>query len=212
MNSLKYVQAGYSDREIFYLALRNSQHFAKTGRTLTRYQYNVPHQWQGRFRKLQVIGDQEGKGTTQWLAANSDLLPRLMVMKNVSVRFIHTIRNPYDNISTWAARTHRSLEYTIKRYFSLCQTNAWVRESVNQADILDIRHETFLNSPETGLRELCHFLDLDVSDDYLSDCISIIYKSPHKSRHAAPWTPELIEMVKNNINQFNFLEGYAYDT
>lgn len=210
LNSLKYVQAGFTEKELFYLLLRNSQRFAKTGRKLTGYRYAVPHQWQGRFQNLQVIGDQEGKGTTRWLEANSALLPRLFGMKNLHIKFIHVIRNPYDNISTWAGRTHRSLAYTIHRYFSLCQTNARLKESIDKGNVIDIRYETFLDGPETGLRHLCHFLDLKIADDYLSDCAGIVYKSPHQSRRDAPWTSELIDAVKHQMDTFDFLEGYAY--
>lgn len=212
LNAIKYVHAGYTQKELFHLSLRNSQRFAKTGRTLTGYQYQVPHQWQGDFQELQVIGDQEGKGTTQWLAQHPDLLPRLMTWQAVRVKFIHVIRNPYDNISTWAARLHRSLNYTIEQYFDLCKTNVWIRATVSRGNLLDIRHEVFLKNPNTGLKQLGNFLGIAVSDDYLSDCASIIFKSPHQSRRSAPWTPQLIQVVQDQINQFDFLEGYTFDS
>jgi hypothetical protein len=210
LNSLKYVRAGFTKTELFYLLLRNSQRFAKTGRKLTGYRYAVPHQWQGQFQTLQVIGDQEGKGTTWWLEANSALLPRLFDMTNIRIKFIHVIRNPYDNISTWAGRTHRSLAHTIRRYFSLCRTIAQLKDSVNESDVIDLRYERFLDCPETGLSELCHFLGLKPAADYLSDCAGIVYQSPHQSRCAAPWTPELIDTVKHHMGPYHFLEGYTY--
>jgi hypothetical protein len=210
LNSLKYVRAGFTKTELFYLLLRNSQRFAKSGRKLTGYRYAVPRQWQGQFQTLQVIGDQEGKGTTRWLEANSALLPRLFDMTNIHIKFIHVIRNPYDNISTWAGRTHRSLAHTIQRYFCLCRTVAQLKDRVNKEDIIDIRYETFVSGPETGLCELCHSLGLKTTADYLSDCAGIVYKSPHQSRHDASWTLELIDTVKHHMDKFNFLEGYAY--
>jgi hypothetical protein len=211
MNSLRYLQAGYSEQALFYMLLRNSQRFAKSGRKLTRYQYDVPHQWQGHFRQLQVIGDQEGKGATQWLTDNPDILVRLMNMTRVRTKFIHVIRNPFDNISTWAVRMHRSLAYTVDRYFALCTTNAWVKEIVPSEDILDVHHEQFVDEPEAGLKALGDFLGLATSDEYLTDCRSIIYQSPHQSRHAAPWTPALIEAVTQRMAEFPFLRGYSYE-
>jgi hypothetical protein len=211
LNSLKYIRAGFTKTELFYLLLRNSQRLAKTGRKLTGYRYTVPHQWQGQFQTLHVIGDQEGKGTTQWLEADAALLPRLLDMKTIHIKFIHVIRNPYDNISTWANRTHRSLAYTIRRYFSLCRTIAQLKASINEGDVIDVRYETFLDSPETGLSELCHCLGLKATCDYLADCAGIVYQSPHQSRHDAPWTPELIDTVKHQLDGFHFLEGYTYD-
>ena len=210
LNSLKYVRAGFTKKELFYLLLRSSQRLAKTGRKLTGYQYAVPGQWQGQFQTLHVIGDQEGRGTTQWLAADPALLPRLLAMKNIHIKFIHVIRNPYDNISTWANRTHRSLAYTIRRYFALCRTIVQLKDNINENDVIDIHYEMFLDRPETGLSQLCCFLDLEPTADYLSDCIGIVYRSPHQSRHDAPWTPELIDTVKHQMTLFNFLEGYSY--
>jgi hypothetical protein len=210
LNSLKYVRAGFTKTELFYLLLRNSQRFAKTGRKLTGYRYTVPHQWQGRFQTLHVIGDQEGKGTTQWLAADSALLSRLLAMANIHIKFVHVIRNPYDNISTWANRTHRSLAYTIRRYFSLCRIIAQLKDNVDENDVIDVRYETFLDSPETGLSQLCHVLGLKPTCDYLSDCAGIVYQSPRQTRRDAPWTPELIDTVKHRMAAFHFLEGYTY--
>ena len=57
LDALRYNQAGFSRRQIFYLLLRNSRISAAGGRERTGYHYRVPGQWQGRFEKLRVIGD-----------------------------------------------------------------------------------------------------------------------------------------------------------
>ena len=76
---------------------------------------------------------------------------------------------------------------------------------------MELRHETFINSPKTYLIELCHFLGVDAPDDYLNNCASIVFKSPHKSRYEVQWRSELIEIVSKRINEFPFLHGYSYE-
>ncbi len=71
----------------------------------------------------------------------------------------------------------------------------------------------FIGYPRSShsLKELCHFLGMDASDDYLKDCASIVFKSPHKSRYDTQWGRELIDIVKNRMKKFHFLEGYSYE-
>lgn len=208
VNILKYVQAGYQPTELFYLLLRNSARFAASGRHLTRYAYPVPGQWQGKFQTLQVIGDQDGKGALQRLAADATLLPRLTQMTKPQVKFIHVIRNPYDNITTWSLRLNRSLAHTSQRYFALCATVNQIKVSVAPSTLLEIHYEQFLADPEIGLRELCRFLDLTPSADYLQACLRIISRSAHQSRHERPWLPELVESVQGQMRQYDFLSPY----
>jgi len=59
---------------------------------------------------------------------------------------------------------------------------------------------------------LCDFVGVSPVPDYLSACAGILYKTPAASRRKVPWTPELIERVQNNIDQFDFLSGYSYDS
>lgn len=210
VNALKYVQAGYQPSELFYLILRNSERFAQSGRHLTRYAYPVPRQWQGKFQALQVIGDQDGKGALQRLAADPTLLPRLLQMTNPKVKFIHVIRNPYDNITTWSLRLNRSLAHTSQRYFALCETVSQVKACVDPSCFIDIRYEHFLADPRTGLTALCHFLGLTPADEYVEDCVRIVSQSPHQSRHDRPWSPELMDWVQAQMMRYNFLRNYAY--
>src|SRR4051812_7341147 len=49
LDVLKFVRAGFSCEQIFYLLLENSENYAKAGRKYSGYSYAVPNQWQGRF-------------------------------------------------------------------------------------------------------------------------------------------------------------------
>src|SRR5829696_1667506 len=65
LNALRYVQAGFSRLQLFSLLLVSDRKFEAHGRTWGRYEYRVPGQWQGRWRRLRVIGDKKGGASTR---------------------------------------------------------------------------------------------------------------------------------------------------
>jgi Sulfotransferase family len=214
---LRYISAGFSRDQIYHILLARSQRQANKGRTKAgrngkRYSYFVPSQWQGRFNTLQVIGDSKAGISTQRLAQNPEMLQYLQhMMKGIETKFIFAIRNPYDNISTMSIRGGRSLDHVIERYFANCATIVDIRKRIDSADMFVVKHEEFLDRPEAWLNDICRFLGVEASDDYLQACAGILYKSPAKSRHSVEWSPEQIDAVRRKIDKFDFLEGYAYD-
>jgi hypothetical protein len=213
LGMLDFIQIGCNKSQIYYLLLENSHAFATEGRAWTGYSYQVPNQWQGRFKRLQIIGDKKGASTTKNLRDKPELLQLLRKRINTPIKFIHVIRNPYDNIATMTKRPGAdfALDEKIQGYFSLCGTVANLKTQVPDADILDLRHEDFIADPKSCLSRLCHFLGLEVSNDYLDDCASIIFKTPHQSRHKLQWSAAAIDLVKRKIDNFAFLEGYSFE-
>ncbi|MEH2386215.1 MAG: sulfotransferase [Nostoc sp.] len=214
IGDLKYVYAGFSRWQIYYLLMKKAQLSGEKGRKLGGYIYDIPNQWQGRVKNLQVIGDKHGEGTTLRIQANSRYISRLRNIINVNIKFIHIVRNPYDNITTMAKKNpefNRDLNKSINYYFSLCDTIAQFKTTINSDDIFECKHELFINDPKNQLKNLCDFLGVEASDDYLNDCAKVVYKSPHKARYDVDWNSELIDLVKNRIEQFSFLHGYSYE-
>lgn len=214
LGALKHIHAGFSKRQIFYLLLEKSRKFAGTGRKGVNYSYVVPNQWHGRYRKLQIIGDKQGETATLRLQARPWLLQRTRDVIGERIKFIHVIRNPYDNIRTISLKTKRfkqGLKKSIEYYFSLCNTVLEIKKQIEAHDLFELKHEAFIDSPKTYLKELCNFLGVDASHDYLNDCVNIVYKDPHKNRYDVQWSQELINIVKNEIEKFPFLHGYSYE-
>jgi hypothetical protein len=211
LDALKFIQAGFSERQVFYLSLRNSQRSAAAGRIRTGYIYRVPSQWQGRFTNLQMIGDKIGGYTALRLHHHPTLLDLVRVKFSVKIKFVHVMRNPYDVISTMSLRDNRPLDRSIDEFFSLCDAVAHVKQRVAAVDIHDLRHEDFVSRPRTALKGLCDFFNLSHHDAYLAASEQIVYKSPHRSRYDVQWNPTLINDVQARLEQFPFLAGYAYD-
>lgn len=135
LDLLRYVYAGYGKRQIYYLLLENSRLFSKTGRNSKGFSYKVLNQWQGRYEKLHVIGDNNGVAFLHRFKNRPWLFQKLQKVIAGQIKFIHLIRNPFDNISTIFMEKKRyrcSLELmeSIEYYFSLCTT------------VLDIKKKT----------------------------------------------------------------------
>jgi len=210
LDSLKYLESGLTPHQVFYLIWQNSQRFAAAGRKLTAYRYAIPNQWHGRFDTLRVIGDQEAKWTTLRLAQQPRLLERLRSVPSMRTRFIHVVRNPYDNITTWSRRTQSDLDSMIDRYFALCGNVATISEQLGIEEQMVVRHEEFVADVDCSLRRLCGFLGLEPSAEYLRDCRSVVYKAPNRTRRAITWPARLIDKVAEGIDQFPVLKGYCY--
>lgn len=216
LDALKFVQAGFGKLQLYQLLLDNSRRFARGGREWTGYDYEVPHQWQGRFDELRIIGDKKGGRSTLRLAENPNLPYRLHKTVATTVRFIHTIRNPYDNIATMHKRaleqdSAHTLDATVEDYLSRCEMNASLKERLGDGAVLDVRHESFIKDPKSSLRELCGFLELGYDKNYLEDCASIVFGSPRRSRHDVEWDDVSLVAVRDGIGRFGFLRGYSYE-
>jgi hypothetical protein len=216
-DALQYVSAGFSRDQIFHLLLKGSRReFIKgrvTARRLQPYSFLVPGQWQGRFKKLRVIGDSTSGTSTRRLARDPDLSLRLRkIMGETRVKYIHVIRNPYDPISLIMVRGKRSFENAVEHYFTNCATLAEMRKSLSSSDLCAVRYEDFIRYPETCLSEILSFLGLEAGADYLKACTGILYKTPDQSRHMVEWDARWIEAVKTGIEQYDFLCGYSYES
>jgi hypothetical protein len=207
---LRFLKANFSKWQIFHLLLANSRD-AAPDRSATGYSYVVPNQWQGKFEKLQVIGDKSGLVSEAMLRKEPFLLDQLASTVELPLKVIHAIRNPYDNISTIAKRTGKDLGAAARIYFRCCPTMAELDARLSGDELFHIRNEDLIEKPVETLRALCGFLRVDAPPDYLEASARIVYSKPHKSRNEAPWTPDLIRAVADEMERYAFLEGYSFE-
>jgi len=214
LDALKFVHARFSENQIYDLLLARAREFTEQGRKWNGYSYYVPGQWQGKFTTLHVIGDKKGGGSAQRLRANPELLDRLRRTIKLPLRFVHIIRNPYDNISTISLNQQQhklNLRESVDFHFALCDTIMHLKSRLAGGELFEIKHEEFVCAPREHLARLCNFLGEDAPDDYLQACAGIVFDSPRKTRHAAAWTPDLIREVAARMTRYTHLAGYAYD-
>lgn len=217
VDALNLVSHGFNRRQLFHILLRASRRERLkgrvTGRRIGAYSWLVPGQWQGRSEQLRVVGDSTSGTTTRRFGRDPALLQRLeRSMGPVNVRLILVIRNPFDPISIIMVRGKRSFENAIEHYFSNCEIVARLRQELDDTQLTAVRYEQFIHAPADHLTSLCRFLGTEAGADYLAACTRILRPLPDTSRHLVPWTDHWIQIVEDRIQQFDFLQGYTFDS
>jgi hypothetical protein len=105
----------------------------------------------------------------------------------------------------------KALDKHIDRFFQLCSGVERLKNQNQDLHIYDLRLESFIEDPKSGLADLCSFLGIKAEASYLEDCASIVFPSPKKSRFDIEWSREAIGRVRERMEAFNSLSGYAYD-
>ena len=212
LDALRLVHVGFGRDQLFSSILRNSRSYGEHREHV--YDYTVPNQWQGRFRRIRVLGDKKGGRSSRRLADVPSLLTRLQSTVGVPLAFIHVTRNPFDNIATMLRRAApgTSLAQMVDAYTAMCATIAGVNQEASSESLLHIAHERLLADPPAVIVELCAFLGLDADAGYVRDCASILYSSPNRSRTTVDWPEEQRTRVEQAIDRFEFLRGYSFSS
>ena len=229
MDALRMVELG-ADRRALFKALTMRSAFVATvlGNKWSGYDYAVPGGHQGRWERLRVIGDKQGRRTLARIYEKPELLDRLRDTVQCELRLLHVIRNPFDSIATMHNR-HRSVTNATSRsgttgvvlpdrlhgkidaYFEQCRRMEEVRTTL-ELEILDIHQEGYLEEPIGGLATIIDFLGLSASDDYLQRCASVTLSEPRRSRFSIEWPPGSIASVRSRMREFETLRRYDFDT
>lgn len=212
LHALQYLLSGFSIDEIYRLILKRDRDFLHNDAKWEGFSYKVPDAGQGTHDAIQVIGDKKGGGSTILLEKYPDLLKNLRRQLTVPVRFIHQVRNPFDNIATIARRGGGNLNRAAIHFFKLCETNQrLLTGEISDADVLFMRHEDLIRDPRTEIAKWCEFLDLEATEPYKDACAAVIFDSPNKSRHKADWDEATKSFIQDHIEKYPFLDGYTFD-
>jgi hypothetical protein len=214
MDALHYLKAGFSRRDLLALSVsvarEQSSGRQKRGRDGGTYSYEVPGWWQGRWDELGVVGDSLAGRTVQALDAEPGLVERMDgLMQPAAVKYLHVVRDPFDNISTMMIRGGRSFEGAAERYFATCSALDRVREHVGTERTLTLAHEDIIERPEQQLEAACDLLGLSIPDGYLAACAAILYRSPARSSERIDWDAAMVERVRDGIHRHGYLARYA---
>jgi hypothetical protein len=210
-NILLYLKTGFGKNQIFSLILKNSRDFTKAGRQWEEYNYKIPGQWQGNFDRLTLIGDKKGGVSSIMILKNPDLIDKLQKKIKKKLFFVHVIRNPFDNITTMSRKHKVELKSSIKSYFRRAEAVKLIKEKHAEVPMLDVKHEDLISNPKVELENMCKFLEINYSEDYLNACASIVMKKPSQTRFKIEWTEEDKELVNQQLADYEFLDAYSFD-
>jgi hypothetical protein len=211
LDVLKYVQGGYRRDQLLTLVLEHTRINAERGRKSWGYSYAVPGQWQGRYDRLEVVGDKRGRKTTSRLRSQPELLDMTARALDMPIKLVQVVRNPYDNIATMFNRDQAPMEHQIELYFQLAATVDGVASRVPPDRFERIHLEDLIADAEPVLARLCAFLDVPAEPDYLAACAGIVFASPRRTRDSIPWTPESLAEIERGIGDYPWLASYSFD-
>lgn len=210
LNAPSLIHNGCARNQLYSRIIARAYWFNLRGNT-SNYFYSVPNQWQGRFKSLKVIGDKRGGALTRHLAANPDFLQQVRLLVGIPVRFIHVLRNPFDNISAISIWDKMTLEESIEYYFFHCKTTAQLETFCQKEELITVYHENMIHDPDSVLSRLCQFLGVQANSNYIGDCSRIVYPSPTFTRRKISWPATFIKNVEKRLRAYPFLENYTFD-
>jgi len=200
------------------------------------YTLYVDGLYQGRYvDHIDVIGDKKGESTVALLGTNpGKWLNVFKILKSLagSLKVIHVIRNPYDNIATLICYasgsdhknfgsfkksnkifnvSSKTIVGQIERYFRYFQAIVDAKKKYDLI-VVEIHNKNLVSDPRGTLLKICNDLGVTCSDNYLEICGNKIYKTESRTRHMIKWTNEQLKMIQQNIEKYDSLKGYSYDS
>lgn len=166
---------------------------------------------------ITVIGDKTGHRTVEHLITNHGDLDVFKKTVDLPIKWIHVIRNPFDNIATWTKKNLESRKYKsdIHREFNIAfnkfkALNDEIVKLKKTEDMLTVTHERVIRFIDKTLDELCNFLELEKHDEWRSSVIKVLWKEPRVTRNNIKWTPPMRAKVISLMKQYPWFDGYDF--
>lgn len=175
---------------------------------------------------MQVVGDKKAARASkiargpEGIKALRDLEKKL----GVQLKFIHVVRNPFDNIATMTLRRAQErkkgqvnlkvnlsnvLDGSIKSYGELARGSLEVKKNF-PGRVLDVAGIDVMTYTTENLRNICNFLEITCTEKYLQDCAAIVDPVPSTTRTNVEWNTDQINRVRRLISQYPFLRRYSF--
>jgi len=218
LNALRRLDTGLTADQLYCVIDLVSRRQARRGSPGGGgYSYEVPGQWQGKHEGLRVIGDRKAGATAYEIVRNPLLLATLDRKVKLDKKFIHVIRNPFDAITTTYMYTipkptedpDAHLLREIRNYFARSTAVRRIEERFGPQSLCHVFLERLIADPIGQLRDVCRFLGVEPSEDYLRDCAAILNRKPRESRSSLDWSDHRTAMVRQAMKHFPWFDEYA---
>ena len=199
------------------------------------YNLRVAGSWQGCFRRLRIIGDKAaGEVTNIYRWNTTNFIHHVTALKSLvklPLKVINVVRNPFDMIATLSLyRGSHIVDVKVKaspenKYDDQTVIQGATNTILDKArhlhrmeedgydwELIRIHSEDFIRDPKSVMRELCVFLGLECSEDYLQVCADKTFKSTSKSREVIEWDPVVKKQVEESIREIPFFSQYSFES
>ncbi len=120
------------------------------------------------------------------------------------------MRNPFDNIASISRYRELPLSSAIDIYVKLGNAVDQTKNRLDADELIEIRYEQLAADPARTLSDLCRFMGVDATADYLSKCSTLIDGGGHRGRDRFPWSPQELGRVEDLIAARPCLDGYSF--
>ena len=227
---------------LFSMLYRNSYTEAAQGaRTAEQdakgYNLELKNSWQGRFRRLRVIGNKEGSDAVKVFRTSPKLFRKyykqLLKTVRVPVQVFHVVRNPYDMIATKVlyrankilTNKHPNIKLpasATKKYDNetlLSEKAKYMFDSARaivemvrefSMTVSELHIEDLIVDPKGTIQHICDFLEVECSVDYLQQCSDKTFKSISRTRDFIIWPQKAIARVEEEKKMYTFFQRYTF--
>ncbi len=207
LDALRFVQEGWQTPELWWAIIENARRSAAIGRRWGQYSYGLPGQ--GTWTRIRVIGDKKGGMTARAIYHNAGAIEQLTKTVALPIRWLHVVRDPWDNIATIQRKAGIDMWGAIRVYFGLA-TGVDIALAMLPADeVLTLFSEDLLNSPADVLQTTAAHLGLQSPPHWLQACTALVRHSRVRARDRVSWTPAHIRVVVALSAKHRWLERYA---
>ena len=192
------------------------------------YQLMFDDMYQGTFvDHVDVIGEKHALGLPNLYMHHPEkfksILGTLQKKLGIPVYIIRVIRNPYDNIATWAMYEKYHLEGILqfkkdtkekgvkfndsaildrisRLYFKAYKATEDIKLLADEST--DIYCAELIRNPEAEIRRICSFLEVECYQEYVSSVVSHVYPSDSSTRDYVQWPKNISTFIENSIRTF----------
>jgi len=228
------------DKSYIFNTIWNSSYLSATTGIRTAksngkgYTLAVNDLYQGTYESyIDVIGEKKAELTTEMFlyspARLQNIINKLQIALGLPMKVFLVIRNPFDNIATAALfKTFKDSQIgKVKRQNITIKVNSSILneeidtyfrylQAVKEAnemfkfDLMVIHGKDFVANPRTTIAEMCKFLEIQCSDDYLDITSKKVFNGESKTRYKIKWEDYQISRVQSYIDNYSSLKRY-YD-
>ena len=184
----------------------------------------------GRKQDIYLVGDKTGHRTVEHLLSIPEDLEKFKKIIPWPIKWIHIVRNPYDNLATWTKKNHESrkkipqgygygdieritqeMEFknVFQKYKALNNKIKELKQTENE-NVLSMNHEKVIRFIDRSLDELCAFLEIEKDDDWRARVIRAKWLKPRITRRNIKWTPDMRAKTAKLIRKYPWFNGYAF--
>ena len=169
---------------------------------------------------IEVVGDKHSPHNTVFLTkTESNTLEELEKFIKLPIKLLFNVRNPYDmvasmvnSIPNWEQSQNQKIKEAISFFTRRSADNMKLIDQVSADQVFMIRLEDFIAAPERMLSDICDFLSIAKTSEYLSGCAAVIYKVPKRTRDTVDWDEEHQKKIGALIEKYEFFNGYSRET